>query len=200
MALGTSFTRRLAWRSNKRLRGRQDRVPDDIVNQANALRESGEFDASVELLQGQPSLGNDVAALNMLALGRLALGDFADALQALDNADEELRRQQWGIEVNRANILKCAGDFERATVAAARAIELRPDATSGYLISIAVSECAGSDRAFVKKLVEQMDKAVPDWRRDRGVLEDLLTDSDYIALRQDKESFTALFGFRPSPR
>lgn len=194
MALGTSFTRRLAWRSNKRLRGRQDRVPDEIVNQANALRESGEFDASVELLQDQPSLGNDVAALNMLALGRLAQDDSAGALQALDKADEELRRQQWGIEVNRANILKCAGDFEKAAAAAARAVELRPDATSGYLISIAVSECAGRDREFVKKLIEQMDEATPDWRRDRDVWQDLLTDSDYMALRQDKESFTALFG------
>ena len=196
MGLGSSFLRRLSWRSNKRSRSRLSRVPEEIVNRAHTLRESGEFDASIRLLLDQPSLGNDVAALNTLALGKFARGETVGALQVLDQADQELRRQQWGIEVNRANVLKCAGHYVEAAAAARRAVKLRPDATSSYLISIAVSECAGRspDREFVRGIVNRMDEAVPDWRSDRDVWDDLLTDSDYVALRRDRELFFALFG------
>ena len=190
----TRGMRRLNWVINNRRRQRPRRVSEELIDRAAELRESGEPAAAAALLENDEQLGSDVSALICLAGCKAAMDEPDAALDLLDDVDDVLLRKHWVVAVNRANFLKTAGRFPEAEAAAAEAIRLMPDQPLGYLVAIAVSECAGGDPGFARRSVARMDEDAPQWREDDTIWFDLISDSDYLRFRRDPSVFRDTFG------
>ena len=189
---------RIRWQGNKRTIPAPKRVPEDVINEAATLFESGAFDEAVQRLEAQPSelLANDSRALVILGLSYFGQDDYDGALEALDSSAQILNEQKAKIEINRANVLKVKGDLNAALEAAYAAQRLLPKHNGPYLTIISILEYRYGPgyRSELKSIIDEMNRSWPEWKNDAEFWDFLLNDADYASLRRDKDFFVEIFG------
>lgn len=191
---------KLQWHANKRTLPPPRKVPQEILERVDELRESGAFEEAVALLDAQPrdDLLGDNRALVRLGLARFGIADYDGALDAFELADRATDDAKARIAVNRANVLKVTGEFDAALEAACEARELAPGWFASHLIILSVLECRNGpgDRAAVERAAAEMREMWAEFRTNREFWRYLMTDVDYSSLRRRPE-FVSLFGDPP---
>lgn len=183
--------RQVQWNANKRTMGRKTKVPESVLLEAEDALNSGKHDKAVELLRSlEPSaIERDHSALAVLALGYFGLGQYDDALRTIDRAEAALKGSNAAVLLNKANILKVKGDYEKSMNAAKEARELDPTFSACHLMVIAIIENERAENRLdqLKDAVAYMQHKWPDWQEDTDLWAYLQGDADYSRLRSSGE-------------
>ena len=108
----------------------RSRVREEVLDQAEALREGGDFTGAVSLLVDHDDLPTDQAALCSLALAHLALRDRKAALEAIRQAANRVEFEMRVLRFNRTTLVDNVGEDAAAiaqALAAATAAVARSD-------------------------------------------------------------------------
>lgn len=187
----------MTWRAGKRTLPRRGRVPEEVLQQVEGLRDSGKFQEAADLLEQQPgdALEQDPVALNGLGHLRLGLHQVDDALEFFRRAEAAAKLHQAKALVNQSHALRDLKRFDEAEQAARHACDLKPDWFLPYLMWIAVCEwrAGDGDAQAVRTIVEQMTQKCSGWHHEPGFWTYIDGDIDYRRLREPEE-FERLFG------
>ncbi|MDE0193487.1 MAG: tetratricopeptide repeat protein [Gammaproteobacteria bacterium] len=141
---------------------RYERVPNEAISEAIALRARGEYEQAVEVIAAAasaPVIRSDPSALVALALAHSGLGGQEDALEYLEWAERRLNEQLGMVWGNRATFLGLQGRYDEAKAAATMAVDLLPERWDISADLMVAHEMCGDGEAAEAEL-----------RRIRGVL------------------------------
>lgn len=183
--------RRLQWNANKRTVAKRVFVGDAILDEIDALRETGKLDEAQEVFGNQDpeACAIDYRAQLTLGLVHFGLDDLDAAEVAFDRASALADQIKAETLLNKANLLKVKGNFDAAIELAYETRELAPHWFASHLIIIAAHECRGSDADInaVRDAIQSMKEMLPEWHMSAELWSYLKDDVDYIRLRERSE-------------
>lgn len=183
----------VAWEANKktiRPAHKATRVSNACMQSVRELQERGAFGEAIqemeEQLKQQPT---DAGALILHALSHLGNADADAALKTLEDAWRSVQHDQNAILLNRAQAYRVKEDFDAALSVADQLFSVAVEWYATHLLLIGLHELRAdreSARAALTRLRTHICKfSVEDKEELRRYL---LNDTDFIALRAEKDS------------